>query len=349
MSDVGPVDRSPAGRGASLWRPVAVAALSLALALALLFIIWRLAEPLAIFFVAIVIGQALAPLVDRLQRWMPRPAAVIGLFIVLSVILVTLFLLITPPLVEQMQQAVTQLPSLLTRVGSLINRIAPGEGTRLVDNIGPAIPSYINSAASPPLTALAGLAIFAQILFFAAYWLIAAPGLRRFTLSLFPAGQRDHVAGVLREMSEAMGGYVRATVLDALIVAGITYLFLLLMGVKYPLVLAVVTFFGEFVPLIGPTIAEIPAVGLGLLLSPVKALVVLVFYVLLQQIDGNVILPLILRAQSNMSPLLITASVFAGAWVAGIIGALVAIPLAGALQVIVVRVAAPAVRRWSGA
>lgn len=337
------------GRETPLWRAVAIAALGLAAALGLLFVLWRMAMPLAIFFVAVVIAEAAAPLVEDLSRFVPRTAAIVGFFAVLGIMLIALFLLIAPPLIEQTQQAITDLPHLLHRVGTLVNHLAPGEGTRLAQALESNLPTYLNSAAAPPLSALAGLAIFAQILFFAAYWLIASPALSRFTLSLFPERSRGEVRGVLHEISSVMGGYVRATVLDALIVAFLTYIFLLFMGVKYPLVLAVVTFLGEFVPLIGPTVAEIPAVALGLLLSPVKALIVLAFYVVMQQIDGNVILPIILRAQSNISPLLVTFAVFMGAWMAGIVGALIAIPLAAALKVLVVRVVAPAVRRWAGA
>jgi predicted PurR-regulated permease PerM len=96
-------------------------------------------------------------------------------------------------------------------------------------------------------------------------------------------------------------------------------------------------------------VAEVPAVALALLMSPVKAIVVLVFYVVLQQLDGDLILPLILRNQANISPLLVTAAVFVGARVGGIVGALIAIPLAAAIKVVVVRIVAPAVRRWTGA
>ncbi|HZU11531.1 MAG TPA: AI-2E family transporter [Chloroflexota bacterium] len=334
---------------APVWRSAAIAALALALALGSLAIIWFLATPLAIFFVAIVIAEALTPVVRRVERWMPRPVGVVAIFLLLGLILAGLFLLIIPPLVVQTQQAIKDLPQLLTKVGDLVNRLAPGEGTRLVHSLEANAPTYLHAAAAPPLSALAALAVFVQIMFLAAYWLIATPGLYRFALSLFPPRQQQYAREVFREMGEAMGGYVRGTVLDAAIVAAITYVFLLLMGVRYPLVLALLAFLGEFVPLIGPTVAEIPAAGLALLLSPIHAIIVVVFYTVLQQVDGNVILPLILRSQAKISPLLVTAAVFTGAWVAGIVGALVAIPLAATLKVIAVRVVAPAIRHWSGA
>jgi predicted PurR-regulated permease PerM len=299
--------------------------------------------------VAIVIAEALAPLVAWLERWIPRIAAVIAIYLVLALILAGMIFFVVPPLVAQTELAIKHLPQFVHRTGSLINRFAPGEGTRLVHAMEPKLPSLVNAVLTPPMTAVAAAVVFLQIMFLSIYWLIAMPGLYRFGLSLFPPARQAHVRDVLSEIGSTIGGYVRGTVLDAIVVAVLTYVGLLVLGVPYPLVLAVIAFLGELVPLIGPTVAEIPAVALGLLVSPGKALVVLLFYVVLQQVDGNVILPLVIRSQARISPLLVTLAVFVGAWTAGIVGALIAIPLAATLQVIVLRVVAPAIRHWTGA
>lgn len=336
-------------RLAQFGRSVAVATLALILAVALLVAIWFLLQPLAIFFVAIIIAETLAPVVARLQRYLPRMAAIILVFAVLVLLLVGMMIVVVPPLIGQVQSAVHHLPQLLHRLGSLINHVAPGNGNRVVTAIEPALLTFVNGASAPPLTVLEAAAIVVQVLFLSIYWLIASPALFRFTLGLLPPQQQPRIAGILHDVGQAIGGYVRGTVIDAAAVAVITYIGLLLIGVKYALVLALIAFLGEFVPFIGPTVAQFVAAGLALLSSPLQAVATLVFYMVLQQIDGNVILPLAVRTQTNISPLLITLSVFAGAWTGGIVGALIAVPVAAALQVIVVHAAAPLLRDWTGA
>ena len=98
-------------------------------------------------------------------------------------------------------------------------------------------------------------------------------------------------------------------------------------------------------PVVGPILAAAPAILIALLESPTLALMVLGFYVALQLIEGYVLFPLVVGSQSEIPPLLIIVGLVAGGAVGGALGALVAIPLAGALRVVVVRGVAPAIRR----
>ncbi len=134
-----------------------------------------------------------------------------------------------------------------------------------------------------------------------------------------------------------------------LLVGAATFSGLTVIGVDFPLVLALIAGIAELIPIVGVYIATIPAVAIALIESPTQALMVLGFYVLLQQIESNLLLPALMRHQAGIPALLAVFALFAGEQLAGILGALIAIPLAGALQVLVVRVVAPALRRWTGA
>src|SRR5699024_1995573 len=107
--------------------------------------------------------------------------------------------------------------------------------------------------------------------------------------------------------------------------------------------------FGELIPILGPNLAAIPAIVVAFLDSWQLALAVAVFYLVLQQLESNIFVPLIMRNQANIPPLLVIISVAFGGTMAGILGAIVAIPAAGALRVIILQVVAPAIRRWTGA
>lgn len=336
--------------GTTLWsRPIVFGGIVLGVTLGTLVLLRGLAEPLVLLFMAVVIAEALAPVVTQVQRWMPRIAAIIAIYAVLLVLGVAFVLFVVPPLVTETQKAVSNLPHLLSQAAALINRVAPGQGQRFIATVRPGVAQIAQGFAQPSVSTLTALGEAVQVVFLSLYWLVARPGLKRLSLSLVPSTRHDHVNGVLDEMSRTMGGYVRGVFIDAIIVGLILYIGLLVLGVRYPLLLATVGAVGELVPIIGPTIAEALATAMALLISPERALIVLAFYLTLEQVDGNVILPLVVRQQANISPLLITFAVFAGAWVDGVVGALVAIPLAGALQVIFLRVLVPLIQEWTGA
>jgi predicted PurR-regulated permease PerM len=91
-----------------------------------------LAEPLFLLFLAVVIAEALAPVVTKLQRWMPRLAAIILIYSVLLALAVGFVLFVVPPLVTETQKAANDLPHLLSRAAALINRVAPGAVNRII-------------------------------------------------------------------------------------------------------------------------------------------------------------------------------------------------------------------------
>jgi predicted PurR-regulated permease PerM len=151
------------------------------------------------------------------------------------------------------------------------------------------------------------------------------------------------------EMSRAVGGYLRAVTLDALATGALAGIGLALAGVPFPLALGAITAVGEYVPYVGTTLAAVPAILVGLLVSPQKAILAAIVYVVVQQIEGHLLTPNIMRSQTNVPQALVVIALFGGFVVGGVLGALVAVPIAGAVKVLVERVVAPAVRRWSHA
>jgi predicted PurR-regulated permease PerM len=142
-----------------------------------------------------------------------------------------------------------------------------------------------------------------------------------------------------------MGGYVRGVVIDALIVGLLATAGLWLIGYEYAVVAGLISAIGELFPVIGPVLAAVPIVLVALLDSPRQAIIVLVFYILLQQVEGQILTPLVMKSQTDVPEVLVLFALVSGAAVAGLLGALVAIPAAAAARVIVVDALAPALRR----
>lgn len=334
--------------GVAWWRAAAIGGAALALAIGSLFLVWLLVRPLTLLLVAIITAQALAPLVNWVERWLPRSIAVVAVYAVLVLTLCGLGWLVVPALIDQAEMLANRVPGLLDRARDWFDGFNDASASRMMSAAESFVQRFSDVLLSLPFVLFSSLIDFVLVVFMSIYWLIATPALRHFTLSLFPEERRDRVASVMSDMGRTMGGFVRGTVIDAIIVGSLTFVGLFVIGVEYPLLLAVIQGFGELLPVVGPIIAAIPAVMVAFAHSPEQAIAVLVFFLILQQVESNLLVPVIMRRSADVPPLLSLVAILAGSTLGGLLGALIAIPLAGALRVLLVRVLAPAEREWTG-
>ncbi|MHB0859603.1 MAG: AI-2E family transporter [Anaerolineae bacterium] len=330
------------------WRAVLPGALALAFGLALLGVIYLFARPLALLALGITIAEALAPLVGRLARWMPRGLAIVLIYLVFILALVGIVFVLVPPLIEQARSASEYIPTITEWVQEQADRFDAVSGEQIFGAISSQLGTVGGFLVGLPAVFFgAGVDLF-LVIFISIYWIMETPTMLRFFLSFFPPREHARVGGVLHSMGQAMGGFVRGTVIDAAAVAVFTYLGLLVIGLDYALVLAIFAGLMEVIPVMGPIIAAVPMILVALLDSVTTALIVLAFVLVLQQAESRILLPNIMRSQTEASPLLTLLAIFVGGTFGGLVGALVAIPLAAALRVLVVQVVAPAIRRRTG-
>lgn len=333
------------------WQTALWGAAALALGLGTLALVWLLARPLALLFGSAVIALALAPAAEWLSRRIPRAAAIVLVYLALLLVLGFIGFLVVPTLVEQARQVFASLPSWLERARAALDGLNVAGERRILDAIGTLGSALGGTLVSLPVQFLSGAGQAALVLVMSIYYMFAAPKLHGFFLSLFPRRHQEHVEEVLGEVGHTIGGYTRAVALDGLILGLVTYTGYRLIELDYALVLALLAGLGPLVPVVvvGFWVSAVPALGVALLESPLKAIIVVAFFVVVQQLEGDVLMPNLMRRQTDISPLLVIFAFFAGAYVGGILGALIAIPLAGALRVLVLLVVAPAVRRRTGA
>jgi predicted PurR-regulated permease PerM len=335
----------------SAWQLVLPIALALALGLALLGAVWLFARPLALFVIGVTLAQALVPLATRLTQLMPRGAAVVLVYVVLLAVAIGVAWFALAPLLGQARDLVSQLPVLVERAQAWVAR----EDERLAaiplaETLAAELQGIANELLSVPLTLAAGLFDTILVLFLSLYMLLAAPRLERFFLSLLPEERRQGARDVIEDIGQTMGGYVRGVFINILIIGVTVSVGLTLIGVEYALVLGLLAGLLEIIPIVGSVVSGLIIVVIALLLhSPQTALITAVFLLIVQQIEGNVLTPNVMRSQTDIPALLILVALVAGGGVAGLLGALVAIPLAGALYVLTREVIAPAVRQRTGA
>ncbi len=306
-------------------------------------------RPLSLLVIAITIAAALAPLVNWLQRRLPRWLAVILVYLALLIVVAAIFWFVIPALTDQAQQVINAVPGIVKQVQDFLGSI---QGLGQI-NLSNALPSQLSNLGSTilslPVLIFSSLFDVAVIVFLSIYWLLAVPSMARANLALFPAKNRPEVERLFADIGQAMGGYVRASAINGAIIGVLSYVAYMLIGVHYPVVLGLLAGVLELVPTIGPIIAGAVAVLVALLQSPVMALIVVGAALAIHQFENHILVPNIMRSQTQLSPPLVIAALIIGDRLGGLLGILVSVPLASALRVLVDYYMAPAVRRWTGA
>ncbi|HEY9428802.1 MAG TPA: AI-2E family transporter [Gemmatimonadaceae bacterium] len=336
-------------RGAS-WRASLPIAMGIALGAGLIILVWLMARALALLVVAIAVAEGLEPIVQWLHRRnVSRNLAVVLVYFALGIVVAAVGWLIAPALAGQMQELSRRAPELLDRAQAGLAHWDEITGGRLAGAITSAAGGLAGNAIRLPMLVLGALVDMALVVFLSIYWLVVAPALKRFTLSLIPSARRARADGIMKEMGEAMGGYVRGVAINAVIMGALAWLGLWAIGIEYAVVLGVLTMLGEPIPYIGPIAVAIPVVGVALLQSTTKAILALALFTVLQQFEGHILTPNIMESQTDVPQALVIFAIAAGAALGGLLGVLAALPLAAAIRVFVLRVVAPTEREMVGA
>lgn len=311
-------------------------------------LIWTIAYPLGLIFGAVVVAQGVVPAVNWLSRWLPRPLAAVLVYLILLAGAAAAGWFVTPVLVAQANLFLAEVPALETWLRATAAEQTMVDLDSLLDATQSQILRLSGQVVQLPVALVSAGTSAVLVLFLSLYWTIAQPQMRGWVLSLVPEAHRDRTRDLLGEVGSTIGGYVRGVVISALVIGITTYVGLLVIGLPNPLALAALAGFGALIPVLGPFLSAIPALAVALLTGEREAVLVLIFYIGVQQVESNLLLPLIMREQARIPPLLSLVAFVVGAAVGGIVGALIAIPLFGALRVVVVRVLVPAERDLIG-
>lgn len=331
------------------WRLALAAATAFALTFGAALLMARIFIPLALLLFAIVIAEALSPVIGWLQRWVPRGLAIVIVYVVLLLITGALAWLVLPPVVQQISQGAGQVPSEVKHFENYVTRKTGLSHAQLASGMTNLLNRLAGQFGSLPIRVVRDMFDVLLVYFLSIYWLFVSPQLKTFVISLFPRPRQHEVERVLREMGHDMGGYLRGSVISGAITGGLAFGGLLLIHVNYALALGALTFFGELIPVIGVIVVGALVVIVALFQSLTHALLALAVYSVILFLESHLLAPNIMRSQTTVSQVLVLFALVAGFEIGGILGALVAIPLSAGLRVLVIRVFAPGIRQWSGA
>jgi predicted PurR-regulated permease PerM len=309
-------------------------------------VIWIARHVLAWVVIALFLALALDPLVGFLQRRarLGRGSAIALTYLIVLAVIVGVGATFIPRLVDEVNGLVQALPNYVHdlthgrgRLGFLERRYHVVEKVREQVNKGGAtrVLGLSGAAISITKSIITIIAATVTIVFLTFFMLLEGKDWVERVYSLFPEQSRPRWRRVGHDIYRTVGGYVTGNILISLIAGASITVVLLIMGVPYAVALGLIVAVLDLIPLAGATVAGVIVCVVAFLHSIPAGIVVLVFFIVYQQLENHFLQPVIYGRTVELSPLAVLISVLVGAELAGILGALAAIPVAGAIQVIV--------------
>jgi predicted PurR-regulated permease PerM len=304
-----------------------------------------------IFFTAIVVGTALRPIVDWLQRRGITPTlATILVCLLLLIFLAALILLLVPLATEQIFALATDLPNYYQDLRNWLLNSPNLLLQQLAWQFPPALPREIpaQDIAAESAEAMSQTFNYADWIFKGAfatvatlvlsfYWILDGQRAIRTLLLLAPIQQREDARELVESMLLKVGAFVRGQTLLCLIIGLLSLIAYLLIGLPYALVLALIAGIMEAVPVVGPVLGALPAVLMAATFDPGKIIWVVVITAIIQQLEYMFLVPRIMDRTVGINPIVTLLALFAFGSIFGILGAILAIPLAAILQLLLNR------------
>lgn len=280
-------------------------------------------------FVALLIMTILNPTVTKLHRLkVPRVLSVMIVYVLLIGFLSLSIGVLVPPLVEQTKSFSENLPSYLSEL-SVPDYITEQFQRELTGQIGKL----------PSQALRIGISIFSNVVsvitvfIFALYFLLAREKIDNHLGQFLRESDITRIGHFIDRLEQKLGGWARGEIILMFIVGLMTYIGLIFLGIPYALPLALFAGLMEFVPNIGPIVSAVPSVVVGLSISPFTGLAAAALGFLIQQVENYLLVPKVMEKSAGVSPILTLLSLIIGFKVAGIVGAILSVPIVITVQV----------------
>ena len=319
----------------------------------LLALLWAAREALMLVYVSALIAMGLSPLVRLIerpkrqggQRRVPRWLAILSIYAVIVAAVVFLGLLVIPPMVAQGASLWGRMPAEFNRLQTfLVSHKLMLHKITLEEAVQNAPSGSGGNAVGTVLVAISNLigGIFGliTILILTFYLLLEAGSMFEYLVRFAPLGRRGDVATAARQGVAKVSAWLRAQFILAGVMGTFAAIGLGLMEVPYFYVIALIAAVGETIPIVGPVIGGITAVAVAITVSPKLALMVGTYFLVLHQLEANVLVPKIMERSVGVSPVAVMVALLIGGSLMGLVGAILAIPTAALLSVIIEEVAA---------
>jgi predicted PurR-regulated permease PerM len=324
--------------------------LTVAGVLLLLYAAYLVRNVLVLVFIAGFLAVGLDPAVRKLENvGLKRGQAVAAIFVLTLLFLIGFIVAVIPPLIRQVTDFATNLPAYVQNLaernprleGFVMDNDIPAKLREATNNAPSMIGSSFGNVLGIAGSFLSALFNALTVLVLTIYFLLSLSRIRQGSMKLVPKSKRERVKKLTDPVLEKIGGYIAGQVTVALIAGVLSLAFLALLGVPFPIALALWVTIAALIPLVGATIGAIPAVIVAFFTSTTLGIGTLVFFLVYQQIENYVVAPRIMTKAVDISPAAVLLAALIGGSLLGFVGALIAIPAAASLKLITQQVFIP--------
>ena len=301
--------------------------------------VYLLRDVLFVLFFAIMIASAIGSFATSMQRHsIPRVISVLFIYVAFFGLLALFLSLVVPAISTEVNQITQVLPNILTDVSSAFESAETsdavssislsGELENFIQSVSQFLQVSSQSFVSFLVSVFGGMISLLAVIVISFYFSVMPEGVASFFTSVLPDRFESYVLNLWEKSERKVGRWFQGQVLLALAVGLLVFVGLSLMNVKYAILLAIIAMLMEVVPIVGPVIAAIPAIGLAYVQSPSLALWVALLYLGIQQLENHALTPIILGKSVGLHPVTVIIAILIGGKLAGILGILVSVPLA---------------------
>ncbi|MBI4160378.1 MAG: AI-2E family transporter [Candidatus Yanofskybacteria bacterium] len=296
-------------------------------------------DVIVILFFAIIIASAISPFGDWLdKKKIPRILGVLALYLAFFGLLIFLISLVAPSLAFELNQLTKTLPEFVSDISGALEKAQQQDSSSYFDffseiqNQLDAFSQFLQissrSAFNLVINIFGGVLSTIGIIVISFYLSVMRRGIFDFIQSVVPEKYETYVISLWKRTEFKVGRWLQGQLLLALTVGLAVFVGLSLFGVKYALLLGILAMALEVVPIVGPVIAAIPGLIIAFAQSPTLGLWVLIFYVGVQQLENHILTPMILGKTTGLNPIAVIIALLVGGKVAGILGVIIAVPVA---------------------
>ncbi len=295
--------------------------------LAGIWLLLKIKDILFLLFISFIVMAAVRPLVDGLEKLrVPRPIAIVLIYILVFGLLGVSFAGLVPALIIQTARFISDLPTFVSRVlpywnidaGAISSQIAPISENIVKVTVG----------------IFSNLVTTVTVLVFTFYFLLEHKYTGSFLSGFIGEEAAGQIMRVVGEIEKRLGAWVQGELLLMTIIGVFSFIGLTILHVEFALPLAIIAGVLEAVPMVGPIISAVPAILVALSVSPFLAASVVALYFIIQQTENNLIVPLVMKKSIGLSPLLTILALMIGGRLGGVVGAILAVPAVLVLQVL---------------
>lgn len=308
------------------------------LAVLVFVLLYLLSDVLIILLFSIVIASAVSPFVTILQkRGIPRIVGALSLYLLVLAAGIGLTSLVLPSVTADVSNLTEFVSKATTRLSTSLDTVQQGAPKYLdfvseLQNILSLMSGYLQQFSqagfSLAVSAFGGLFSFIAIIVISFYLTVMKNGIENFLTAVVPERYESYIIDLWRRVEVKVGLWLQGQLLLALIVGLMVYVGLTLLNVKFALIFAILAMVLEIIPVAGPVLAAIPAIMMGFVQAPMLGVWVLIMWVVVQQTENHILVPLVLGKTTGLNPVVVLLAILIGWQLSGIIGALLAVPVA---------------------